>query len=247
MSSRTQVLTKVSFHPAVSFPDTHAGRSSAAHCDHVLNQGVGPSSNLRVYLIEPDSGLRAKLARLVLASGFHVEIFASVAEFISYTPAEGAIFVNDSMDVRGVAGVIEMLANAQVLMPVVAYRDQPSISDVIAAMRARAANFLPIESFETGLREVLELAAREVELSRDRRSKVDDACKRIMCLTSRERQVLEMVVDGLSNKEVARILEISPRTVEIHRMKMMAKMSARSSSEAVRIWCSADMRNSNFS
>lgn len=243
MSSPTQALTKTAVHPAMPFLEAHTAHPSAVCGDRAPEEGVGPAHLVSVYLIEPDSALRAKLARLILANGFHVEIFANAAEFLSYAPDDGVIFVNDSIDARGVAVVIEMLANARLVMPVIAYRDQPTIDNVIAAMRARAVDFLPIEIFETGIREVLETVAVKIKSNRDRRSKVDAAHQRVMCLTNRERQVLEMVVDGLSNKEMARTLEISPRTVEIHRMKMMAKMSARSSSEAVRIWCSANISN----
>ena len=243
MSSRPQISTKTALHPAVSFPETSTERPASAHVGTASDQSASPSQNLRVYLIEPDIGLRAKLARLIFASGFHVEIFGNVIEFLNYAPDDGVIFANDSMEVRGIADVIAMLTNARVLMPVVAYRDQPSIANVIAAMRARAANFLPIEFFEAGLREVLELAAIEAELNQDRRNKLNDSYKRVMRLTNREKQILEMIVDGLTNKQIARELDISPRTVEIHRMKMIAKMSARSSSDAVRIWCAANSVN----
>ncbi len=198
-------------------------------------------STFKVYLIDSDSSQRAKLARLIFACGFHVEIFSSVEEFLDYPINRGVVFISDSIDSRGISGVIDQFFNSRIQIPIVAYREHPSIDHVISAMRARVANFLPVELFESGLREVLEAAVAESKLNHGRRSQLEEARKRLLGLTRRERQVIDMISDGLSNKEIGRELAISPRTVEIHRMKMLAKLAARSSSEAIKIWCAANM------
>jgi RNA polymerase sigma factor (sigma-70 family) len=208
-----------------------------------LNESfIGSNRNrFKIYLIDQDSSQRARLASIIFSTGFHVEIFSSMIEFLSYSSGEGVIFVSDAIHDNGVSSVMDLLNQADVHISVVAYRENPSIEHVISAMRARVTNFLPIEFFETGLREVLEAAEAESNLNQDRRSKLEEVRKRLSGLTKRERQVLDMISDGLSNKEIGRELGISPRTVEIHRMRMLSKMAARSSGEAIKMCCTASM------
>ena len=214
--------------------------------DHLKIDGIQTKSEIsfehsdrfKVYLIDSDIGQRARLARIIFSSGYHVEIFSSLDEFLEYSIGEGAVFINDSIHHKGIYGVMDLFSKARVKIPVVAYRENPSIKHVISALRARVANFLPIEIFEAGLQEVLEAAVVESNLHQERRSQLEEIRERLLGLTRRERQVIDMISDGLSNKEIGRELGISPRTVEIHRMKMLAKMAARSSCEAIKMLCS---------
>ena len=78
-------------------------------------------------------------------------------------------------------------------------------------------------------------SAREADAQRQQRARAAEARQRISRLSMREREVLDRLAEGCSNKAIARELEISPRTVEIHRMKMMGKLGARHAAEAVRL------------
>lgn len=224
-------------------PSYIVDRYNKISVDNTFDESVIGSKNnkFKVYLIDQDSGQRARLANIIFSTGYHVEIFSSLIEFLSYSSGEGVIFVSDAIHDNGVSSVMDLLNQAGVHTSVVAYRENPSIEHVISAMRARVTNFLPIEFFETGLREVLEAAEAESNLNQDRRSKLEEVRKRLSGLTKRERQVLDMISDGLSNKEIGRELGISPRTVEIHRMRMLSKMAARSSGEAIKMCCAANM------
>ena len=223
------------------FPFFDISSNGGHNSDNEAEISSTNESKFKVYLIDADSSQRAKLARMIFACGFHVEIFSSVEEFIDYPINRGVVFISDSIHNRGISGVIDQFYDGRIQIPIVAYREHPSIDHVISATRARVANFLPVEFFEAGLREVLEAAVAESKLNHGRRSQLEEARKRLLGLTRRERQVIDMISDGLSNTEIGRELAISPRTVEIHRMKMLAKMAARSSSEAIKIWCAANM------
>lgn len=239
MATGTDALTRTVVDPAVALRASSPLEGASVPGDFGVNSVNGVRSGGRVHLIETDSGLRARLARLVLSHHYHAEIFSNVEEFIAYAPEDGIIFANETALPGRMSSIIDRIAGAGVDLPLVAYGAQPSIDDVVSAMRAGVVDFLPLDLFEANLVKVLDRASVVAERGRKRRARVGEARKRLQGLSNREHQVLGLLVDGCSNKEIARRLDISPRTVEIHRMKMMAKMNARSSSDAVRLWCAA--------
>lgn len=85
------------------------------------------------------------------------------------------------------------------------------------------------------MNDAISRAAKEADAFRAQRARAAEARQRISRLSLREREVLDRLADGCSNKAIARDLDISPRTVEIHRMKMMGKLGARHAAEAVRL------------
>ena len=193
----------------------------------------------RLYLVEANSGLRARIARMIFADGLHAEIFSSIGEFLEFSTMEiGVLVVNDNLDDEGGASIIERLTKARKNIPVIVYSEHATISKAIAIIRSGAENFIAINELNTKLRSAVEAISRVIEIRHTRQSKINEFDNRIRSLSRRENQVLEFLVSGLSNKEIAKELEISPRTVEIHRMKMLSKLAARTSVDAVRIWCS---------
>lgn len=206
-----------------------------------VDAGISSSRDIRkrIYLIEANSGLRARIAQMIFADGLHAEIFSSIGEFLQFGATEvGVIVVNDNLDGEGGGSIVERLNRARVRMPVIVYSKHATITRAISVIRSGAVNFISLNNIATKLRGAVGSISTAVENQYNRQSQVDELAERIRSLSNRESQVLDLLASGLSNKEIAQELEISPRTVEIHRMKMLSKLAARTSVDAVRIWCS---------
>jgi FixJ family two-component response regulator len=126
-------------------------------------------------------------------------------------------------------------------LPVVAYAQEPSIPRVVRAVLAGALDYLDWPFGESEVRASLSIA--EIGGSGIGSAKLREAMarSRVQKLTRREREVLAGVADGLSNRRIGERLEISPRTVEIHRANMLNKMGASHTSEAIRIAIEASL------
>jgi FixJ family two-component response regulator len=187
----------------------------------------------RVHVIDQNVRRRAWVSRELLSNALHAEIYEDVNEFLANSPSEGLILAANDRDDG--ARVCEIVGMSGVELPVVGYAEDPSTEEVVEAMIAGAAGFLNWPCVD---RELLIRLNRMVELSgqRMRRERMlARARDRVEGLTLRERQVLISLVAGMSNNAIAKALGISPRTVEIHRAKMMSRLGARSAAEAVKI------------
>ena len=194
-----------------------------------------------VHLIEQDVGLRANIARRLFGLGFHAEIYTGTREFAEFAPSDGIVLIDDANHSGGLIGMISELDAVGTGLPIIAFCEKPTIAGVVAAMRARAVNYLPLDVNDATLADAITAAYHEGEQKRSFLAKVATCGKMIAHLSPRERQVLELLVEGESNKGMARVLGLSPRTVEIHRMKLMGKLGARSPAQAVKIWCAANL------
>ena len=192
------------------------------------------SNHATVHIVEPDQSLRTGLFKACRQLALHAEIYEDVDELASYAPRSGVILLADSV-VLPVASRLRYLVERSVWLPVVATGVAPAVPQIVAALKAGALDYLalpidPIANRDT-VRSVIEDAARQS----DARRRLIEARGRLATLSARERQVLDRLVEGNSNKAIARALDISPRTVEIHRANMMGKLGARHPSEAVRL------------
>ena len=211
-------------------------------CSDVGSSGGNRLKARTVHLIEQDISMRAKLARRLIALQFHVEIYASLSEFINFAPQDGVILIDESDQSGGLAAVSGVLDRTVSGTPIIVFCDNPTIPGVVAAMRARAVNYLASDAPDDQLVAALTDAFVVGDTERARKVAVAGCGRLIDHLSNREREVLELLVEGESNKGMARKLGLSPRTVEIHRTKMMAKLSAKTAAEAVKIWCSVNCR-----
>jgi FixJ family two-component response regulator len=188
-----------------------------------------------LHVLDSDSARRAQLARLAFAAGHHAEIYAHADELLSHAPAGGLVLAQDEPVGEGITNLVSAMMRAGQWLPIIAIAEAPTIDAVVAAIKAGALDYLTVPEQIAPLNEAVARSAREAEAQRQQRARAAEARQRISRLSMREREVLDRLAEGCSNKAIARELEISPRTVEIHRMKMMGKLGARHAAEAVRL------------
>lgn len=186
-----------------------------------------------IVLIDGNLKRRAEIGHLLRAKGFHIEPYETVADYEEY-PLQAALYlIADDANELGV--LVNTLAHVDHFPKIIGYRADPSVDDIVEAMKTGAANYLawPFEAdeFEQTL-EKIEVRGTNVAMIR---SRVLRAKRKLQCLTERELQVLDLIAEGQSSKEIAQDLEISPRTVDIHRANMMVKLKSKNAAQLVRV------------
>ncbi len=193
-----------------------------------------------IYIVDDDEAVRDSLEALLLAEGYDVDGFDSAETFL--TRGDPAFASCCLLDVRmpGKDGLtlLSELAEKAIAIPVIVITGHGDVPMAVKAMKLGAVDFVEKPFDARVLLAAIRTALRSV--SRDTTITVDPGLtKRVERLTPRERDVMEHLVVGLSNKEVGLELGISPRTVEIHRARLMEKMMAGNLAELVRMAMSA--------
>lgn len=188
-----------------------------------------------IHIVEPDDDPRARIAELVAALGHRAQVYGAIDEVTDFQPDRGVVLVRDCEQLGGIASAIRRLTARSVWLPVIAMAERPGTRRIVAAVRAGALDYLDLPLTREALGEAIERVASEAEAHAAAQRRLAEARRHIGALTRREREVLDLLTEGLSNKAIARALAISPRTVEIHRANMMAKLGARHPADAVRI------------
>jgi FixJ family two-component response regulator len=190
-----------------------------------------------VFLVDDDEDVRDALGLLLRMAGFTVEAYASALAFLARPDRSTLGCLVADVRMPGLSGLqlLEQLAAEGDRLPTVVITGHGDIGACRRAFRSGAVDFLTkpvdeqvlIEAVEAGLARI---PARPL-VGRD----VREAQVKLSQVTPREREVLDMVAAGLSTKEIARALGISPRTVETHRANLGAKLGTTSVVEMVRI------------
>ena len=196
-----------------------------------------------ILIVDDDADVRDSLRALLESAGFDVRDFDSAkAVLADVTIAQGACLIADIRmpDMDGLT-LQEELVNRKVGIPVIIVTGHGDVPLAVRAMRAGAVDFIEKPFDDELLLESIRQALLLRKESRGQASLAQMAAARIALLTERERQVLECLVAGKANKVIAYELDISPRTVEIHRAHVMEKMQARSLSDVVRLALAAGL------
>jgi RNA polymerase sigma factor (sigma-70 family) len=197
----------------------------------VVGFGVTPDSTGIVFILDDDASLRRSLIRLLRSAGYEVRDFADAPAFLDqadYPPAACCLVLDLNLPVFNGLELQRRMADAGLVMPVIFLTGHGDVTSSVRAMKAGAAEFL-----EKPCPDAVLLAAVEEALRRDRRAKSahrlrEDVNRRLSSLTPREREVLDLLVTGLLNKQAAGRLGITEKTVKVHRSRIMAKMNAAS-------------------
>ena len=172
---------------------------------------------------------------MVFGLGHHCEVYADTGELLAHPPSGGLVLARDNADTGGVERVLGDMAARGLWLPVVASADDPRPTRVVQAIRAGALDYLRLPLQAERLGEALQRIGAEASAYAAARRRMVEARGRIATLSPREREVLDWLAEGRSNKAIARELAISPRTVEIHRANMMHKLGASHAAQAVRL------------
>jgi len=189
-----------------------------------------------VFVVDDEPEIRESLVMLLETAGYKAKAYESAVAFLASNAPEsvGCLIVDVRMpDMDGLELQQELLARHSPL-PVVIMTGHGDIPIAVQAMKAGAVDFLekPFDDdvLLEGVRRALDRATSAV----DHANAAKDAAQRLALLTDRERQVLDLIVAGKANKVIAYELSISPRTVEIHRSRVMEKMGAGNLADLVR-------------
>ena len=189
-----------------------------------------------VHIIDGDARSRAEQARTAFALGHHAEVYDDLDELLERPPESGVLLVRQGALDTDLRDLFDRLGERGLWLPVILCSVDPQIENIVAAIKQGALDYLRLPLDHGRLAGSLEAVMGEARAHAAARRRLNYARGIVLRLSKREREVLELLSDGSSNKLIARELAISPRTVEIHRANMMTKMGAGHAAEAVRLW-----------
>lgn len=196
-----------------------------------------PSRKVVVYLVDDDEAVRESLKWVIESAGFMVEAYGSAQAFLdAFRPERPGCLV---LDVRmpGVSGLNlqKRLARDHCIMPIIFISAHATVPDAVRAMRNGAVDFLVKPLNNQDLLDRIQQCVTEAAKRSEERTRLEEVARRLAALTPREREVLDGVVAGKTNRTIAAEMKVSVKTVDAHRAKVMEKMQAHSLAELVHL------------
>ena len=194
------------------------------------------SQSNTVYVIDDDPAMRDSLDFLLGAAGFNVRLFDSAQIFLDQLENLDPGCVVTDVRMPGIDGMelLRRLGSGARKLPVIVMTGHGDVPLAVEAMKLGALDFLEKPFEDDRLIGMIQAALAERESGAKSETLSADMAARVASLTQRERQVMQGLVTGQSNKAIAREYDISPRTVEVYRANVMTKMQAGNLSELVR-------------
>ena len=190
-----------------------------------------------VYIVDDDDGMRRALDTLLSTVGYKTAAFARPSEFLArYSPdAHGCLVLDVRMPEMSGLEVQQQLNRKGSMLPIIFITGHGDVPMAVQAMKEGAFEFIQKPFRDQDLLDRINHALKQDAENRDTAARRSEVLKRLESLTPRERQVMELIVEGSANKVIAIDLGLSERTVEIHRAKVMEKMGARSVAHLVKL------------
>lgn len=194
-----------------------------------------------VHVIDDDEAVRDSLATLLEAAGLAVSAYGSAGAFLDGidTAESGCVVTDVQMPEMTGLELLRRLSDRLPQFPVIVLTGEADVPTAVEALKNGALDLIEKPYSAETIVAAVRQALTQLEVRSHRETRRSEAAERVAALSAREREVLDGVVKGLSNKEVARDLGISPRTVEAYRANLMMKMGADSLSELVRMTIAA--------
>jgi two-component system response regulator FixJ len=190
-----------------------------------------------VYVIDDDPAMRDSLEFLLDAADYSVTLYESALSFLDSMPSLPFGCIVSDVRMPGMDGMdlLKQLKSERARLPVVMMTGHGDVPLAVEAMKLGAIDFIEKPFEDERLIGMIDAALQQASEGAKNEAIALDIAARIQTLSPRERQVMDGLVAGLSNKVIAREFDISPRTIEVYRANVMTKMQAGSLSELVRL------------
>ncbi len=190
-----------------------------------------------IYIIDDDKGMRDSLTWLVRSSGYESAAFENAESFLNNIPEQALGCVIADIRMPGLSGLelYQKLSQMQFQLPMIIITGHGDISMAVKALKDGVFDFVEKPFDDKVILDSINMAVQYCEHHQEQRSIHEMLTARFETLTAREKEVMDKIVLGMSNKQIAAALNISIKTVEVHRSRVMEKMQASSLAALVRM------------
>jgi two-component system response regulator FixJ len=190
-----------------------------------------------IYIVDDDEAVRESLQWMIESEGYSTEAYASADEFLAAFDQDrhGCLLLDVRMPGKGGLDLQQELADRNAIIPIIFITAHGTVPTAVRALKSGAVDFVMKPFNNVALLDRIRDTLETDKRTRERQKSNDVIDERLSRLTPREQEVMEMVIDGKSNKKIAAELDVSTKTVEAHRAKVMLKMQAGSVAELTRM------------
>ena len=190
-----------------------------------------------VFVVDDDPSIRRAIKRLIESVGLQVEVFGSAAEFRNSSHPDIVSCLILDIRLPGVSGLDfqRQLSEAKINLPIIFISAHGDVPMTVRAMKAGAIEFLTKPFRDQDLLDAVQVALQRDRARRQREGEIATLRERFESLSPREREVVDMVVSGMPNKQTAAKIGTSENTVNVHRSRAMEKMRAQSLADLVKM------------